>query len=198
MKNNVIVMMMFISLFSISCDKDDEVTIAEKGTEESSDFILTSEAVLDGLLLDDYKCEDKVDGKESSIPLAWSGVPEGTESLAISMTHYPHADDKTNVSNYLILWGINPDVSKIAYGMADDGDWFMGANKDESGVSYTSPCSPSAGSKEYTLTIFALSEVPASLPQESTVEVTYDVFTEALSTVTTVGEASLTFDSVTQ
>lgn len=36
----------------------------------SADFVLTSPAVVNGLLLDAYKCEPRVNGVEKSLPLA--------------------------------------------------------------------------------------------------------------------------------
>ena len=82
------------------------------------------------------------------------------------------------------LWGIGPDVTEIAYGAADDGDWFMGPNKDGAGISYTSPCNPSGNFSTYYMTIYALSETPSSLPTENSLTVDYDTLMEAIQTVT--------------
>lgn len=182
-----------------SCDKneaEDPNTTSE--TSVTGTFTLTSAAVENGLLLDNYKCEEKTDGKENSIPLAWSNVPANTASLAITMVHYPNPDDLTTPNCYLVLWGIDGDITEITYGAGDDGPWFMGANKDGNGVSYTSPCSPSTGSHEYTITITALSALPSTLPSESTVDVDYTTLQEAMGTVSILGTAELTFDSVTE
>jgi phosphatidylethanolamine-binding protein (PEBP) family uncharacterized protein len=164
--------------------------------DSSSDFAITSAAIADGELLDAFKCEDKTDDIQNSIPLAWTGVPSSANSLAIVMIHYPHADDLTSVNSYILLWGIDPSVTEIPYGTADDGAWYIGANKDGTAISYTSPCSPSAGSHEYTIRIYALSETPATLPEESTLDVTYDVLAAAIETVTVIGTAELTFNDV--
>lgn len=164
-------------------------------------FAVTSAAIADGVLLDDFKCERKADdGTESSIPLAWSGIPEGTGSLAITMHHFPNANDTdlSRANQYLILWGIDASVSQIVHGTADDGPWFMGSDKDGTTTSYTSPCSPSTGTHEYTITVYALSETPASLPQQSSVDVTLTVVTEAIQSVTEVGRTTLTFNDVTE
>jgi phosphatidylethanolamine-binding protein (PEBP) family uncharacterized protein len=159
----------------------------------TSSLTLTSEAVAGGLLLPAFRCEPKVDGVEASIPLAWSNVPAGTGSLAVVMHHYLFPDDKTKVSSYLLLWDIDPSVTSIAHGAADDGPWHMGANKDGVTVSYTSPCSKRAGAHEYTITLYALASTPSSLPDASTVDVTYDVLTKAIGTVDVLGTATLTF-----
>lgn len=172
-------------------------TTTPSTTTSSKDFTITSSAVENGQLLPQYQCEPKVDGVENSIPLSWANVPEGTGSLAIVMTHYPNPSDLTHPNTYLLLWGIDPSVTEIPYGKADDGPWFMGPNKDGVAISYTSPCSPSAGAHEYTITIYALAQMPASLPRASSLEVTYDVLMNALATVTVIGSAQLTFINVT-
>ncbi len=163
-------------------------------TTTTTDFTLTSSAVVDGELLEAYKCE----ATEDSIPLAWSNVPESAGALAVIMHHYPHADDTSEVNSYLLLWDIDPSVSAIPHGEADDGDWFMGANKDGAAISYTSPCSPSAGSHEYTITLYALSETPSSLPTESSLAVDYDILKDAIDTVNVIDTATLTFDDVNE
>ena len=202
MKQMIIYVMTIFTLvlfISAGCNnKTDDTDEESDSNSTSNDFTLTSIAVQDGELLDEYKCEQKVDDVEDSIPLAWSNVPAGTGSLAINMYHYPNEDDTSDVNSYLLLWDIDPSVTSIAHGEADDGDWYMGSNKDVTAVSYTSPCSQSVGSHEYTIKIYALSETPASLPQDSTIDVTYDVFMDALDTVTIIDTASLTFLSVTE
>ena len=192
-----------LSTLFVSCSKDDEGTEPDETTdpvivEETGTFTLTSPAIVDGQLLSDYQCEEKVNNTEKSIPLAWSNVPANTASLAITMVHYPNPDDLTKPNCYLILWNIDPSVTEIGHGAGNDGPWLMGSNKDQTGISYTSPCSPSAGSHEYTITITALAELPNSLPASSSAEVTYDVLQSAIESATVLGTASLTFDSVTE
>ncbi|MDM8530237.1 hypothetical protein QUF63_03635 [Anaerolineales bacterium HSG25] len=180
--------------------------ILSPSPDTTTDFTLTSIAVSDGELLEAYKCEDKAEedetdqakGTEKSIPLAWSNVPDSAGSLAVIMHHYPHADDTSQVNSYLLLWAIDPSVTEIPHGEADDGDWFMGANKDGAGVSYSSPCSPSTGIHEYTITLYALSETPSTLPTESTKNVDYYTLIEAIGTVDTIGTAVSTFNDVTE
>ncbi len=172
------------------------ITLA--GCGGKSEMSITSIAVVDGELLEDYQCETKTNGIEASIPLEWSNVPSSAGSLAIIMHHYPNPSDTSNVSSYLLLWGIDPSTSSIAHGGADDGAWFMGPNKDGAAISYTSPCSPSAGSHEYTITLYALSETPSSLPTSDDLTIDYDTLLTAISTVTVIESATLTFNSVTK
>ena len=182
-------LLLVVQLFS--CTNDDE------NEPSGSDFTLTSAAIEDGFILEAYKCETKVDGVENSLPLAWSNAPVATASFAISMIHYPNPEDTLNFNSYLELWGIDKTVTEIPYGEADDGPWFMGANKDQNAISYTSPCSHGAGTHEYTITIYALSETPPSLPANSSIEVTGEVLLDALSEVTIIDKAKLVFKSVT-
>ncbi len=178
--------------FLFSCQSSDN------NSEETDDFTLTSIAISEGELLDSYKCETKVDGIENSIPLSWSNVPDSAGSIAVIMQHYPNPNDTSSANSYLLLWNIDPSVTGIAYGEADDGTWYMGANKDGNAVSYTSPCSPSVGTHEYTITLYALSETPSSLPTESTTDVDYSVLKAAIETVTIIDTAALTFNDVTE
>jgi phosphatidylethanolamine-binding protein (PEBP) family uncharacterized protein len=169
------------------------------GGETTGDFTVTSDAIADGALLSAFKCEMKSmpDGFEDSIPLGWSGVPDGTGSVAVIMHHYPNPNDTdpSKANQYLLLWDIDPSVTEMAHGTADDGPWYMGANKDNAVISYTSPCSPdaSAGGKSYTITVYALSETPASLPTMSSLDVTFSVLLSAIETVTVIDTASITF-----
>jgi len=113
------------------------------------------------------------------------------------MHHYPNANDTTQLNSYLLLWNIDPSITSIAHGEADDGAWYMGSNKDGTAISYTSPCSQSTGTHEYTITLYALSETPASLPSTSSLSVTYDVLKSAIDSVTIIGSTTLTFNDVT-
>ena len=173
------------------CDKEDETKII-------TGFTLLSEAVSDGKLLDSFKCEKKTDGKESSIPLKWVNVPDNTGSLAIVMFHYPNPDDHVSDPNtYLFLWNISPTVTEISHGTADDGPWYMGPNKDHTAISYTSPCSSGSGTHHYVIKLYALNETPASFPDESTMDMSWQLFQSGVGSVTILGTATLEFDSVT-
>lgn len=171
-------------------DTDDDDT--------SAAFTLFSDAISDGVLLDEYKCEEKVADVENSIPLSWVGVPENTGSLAIVMYHYPSGSPEPDKApnTYLYLWDIDPSVSEIAYGKADEGNWYMGPNKDGTAISYTSPCSHSEGTHTYYITIFALYATPESFPIESTLDMDWFTFKEGIASVPLLGSSTLMFDDV--
>ena len=163
-------------------------------TSDKSDFTLTSSAInSEGKILDAFKCEEKINGVEKSIPIAWSNVPDGTGSIAISIHGFPNENE---INSYLTLWNIDPSVNEIPYGGANEGEWFMGPNKDGSKISYSSPCSPSQETATYYMTIYALSETPSSLPVGDSVTVNYSVLLESLSEVTIIDQVVLEYFSV--
>ncbi|MCB9231976.1 MAG: YbhB/YbcL family Raf kinase inhibitor-like protein [Bacteroidia bacterium] len=188
MKPSILFLTLFLILAFSACKKDD--------IDEPGEFTLTSSAVVNGEILDEFKCETKVNDVENSIPLAWSNVPEAAKSLAIMMYHYPNPADTINLNSYLLLWDIDPSVTEMPYGTADDGPWFMGSNKDGTAISYTSPCSQGTGTHEYHITIYALSATPSTLPDSSSLAVDYATLKAAISTVTVVDKTTLTFNSV--
>jgi phosphatidylethanolamine-binding protein (PEBP) family uncharacterized protein len=193
---------LIVSLFSLvaygSATSETSSTTDTETEDTSSTFSLTSVAISDGELLDDYKCETKVSDIESSIPLTWENVPSSANSLAIIMHHFPNSEDTSQANSYLLLWDIATTETTIAYGEADDGSWYMGSNKDGTAISYTSPCSPSSGTHAYTITVYALSETPSSLPTTSSLSVDYDTLKAAIATVTTIDTATLDFNDVTE
>ena len=160
-------------------------------------FSISSEAIDEnGELLSAFKCETATNGIQNSIPISWQNVPEGTGSLAIIMQHFPNPNDLTQGNHYLLLWDINPSVTAIPYGTADNGDWFMGSNKDGDYISYTSPCSPDPGTHAYEIVIYALSETPSSLPTQSDLSVDWSTMNTAISTVNVIDMAVLEFNDV--
>jgi phosphatidylethanolamine-binding protein (PEBP) family uncharacterized protein len=189
-------------LFFSSCTEEAITTTSNSGDPlngvDTSLFYINSSAVIGNELLEAFKCETKLNDIESSIPLEWGNVPSTATTLLIMMYHFPNPNDQSQANSYLHLWDINPTVTEIAYGTADEGPWYIGANKDRTEISYTSPCSPSAGSHEYKITIYALDALPSSLPMQNSIAVDYDAINAALSTVTIIDEATLTFNDVTE
>lgn len=192
-----IILLIAIAVISIySCNNNKSVSSFKNYDDFETinpDFKLYSKAIVNGELLEDYKCEEKVNDVENSIPLSWSNVPKGTNSLAIVMYHYPKKDDKREVNSYLLLWGIDPSVTEIPYKMANNPNWAMGSNKDQTAISYTSPCSHGPGKHKYTIALFALKETPKSLPKENSINVDYTTFMEAISEVDVIDRTTLTF-----
>ena len=197
-----------VAVAAYNADGEGEASNVETFTISADDvsetFSLSSAAIANGELLEAYKCEAKVDNIEASIPLSWSNVPEATTSLIITMHHYPNPADETlengylKANSYLSLWGIDPLLSEIGYAEADQGNWYIGSNKDSTAISYTSPCSPTAGSHDYVLTLYALAESPASLPNMDSIEISYAQLIEAITTVEVIATAVIEFADVNE
>ena len=108
-------------------------------------FSLTSSAFAEG---GQIPVENTCDGANRPIPLAWSGVPEGTAELALVM------DDPT--ARGFVHWvvvGIPSDATGI------QGDLPVGATEGKGSFAkpgYGGPCPPS-GTHNYDFTLYALS-----------------------------------------
>lgn len=144
-------------------------------------FVLTSPAITDGGdLPPDLKCtRDGGDGLTP--PLEWANAPEGTESLAIIMHHYPTGRVKgvDAPSQYWLLWNIPAETSTLPRGNpASIGD--EGADKDARHTGYTPPCSPPGSRHEYTITLYALNGPADPLPAGDSIDVDWAAMAEAI------------------
>ncbi|CUH65752.1 putative kinase inhibitor protein [Thalassovita gelatinovora] len=156
-------------------------------------FTLTSPAIESGGdLPSDLKCS-RDGGDGLSPPLAWSTVPEGTQSLAVIMHHYPRGKfPGTDVpSQYWLLWNIPSDTTTIPRGNPTSiGD--EGADKDERRTGYTPPCSPPGARHEYTITLYALNSAPDTLPANDSPQVYWTEMTQAIEPLV-ISSSSFTF-----
>ncbi|MBW1720857.1 MAG: YbhB/YbcL family Raf kinase inhibitor-like protein [Deltaproteobacteria bacterium] len=113
---------------------------------------ITSSAFKEGGMIPrQYTC----DGKDISPPLAWSGVPEGTKSLAL-ICDDPDAPMGTWV--HWVLYGLPPDLQKLPEGIPDTEVLENGAKhgiNDFRRYGYGGPCPP-GGTHRYYFKIFAL------------------------------------------
>ncbi len=146
-----------ISLMGIGLTATDEAAAQEELTLSSP--VLEDQSMLPA----DLKCE-RDGGDGLSLPLTWSGVPEGTQSFALAMTHYPRGTEpgRDDPSHYWLLWDIPGDARQLPRGnLSSIGH--EGADKDQHRVGYTPPCSPGNQQHEYTITLHALSTPPQTL-----------------------------------
>ena len=79
-----------------------DIVAAAKPVEKNITFKLTSPAVKDGERL---PIEFTGDGASASPPLAWTGMPEGTQSLVLIM-HHLDPEGKTKI--YWLMHDISP------------------------------------------------------------------------------------------
>lgn len=100
------------------------------------------------------------DGDGVSPAIAWSKVPSGTRSLALSLWHVAPDQEKS----YWVVTNIPPTATSLPQAVrlptaTSDGPR-LGRN-DRGQRAYDPPCSQGPGLKTYHVTVFALSDVPA-------------------------------------
>ena len=142
----------------------------------SSDGIFTlasPEVTEGGALPKEFTC----DGVSATLPLSWSGAPEGTKSFAVVMHHIPGPSDS---HWYWVLYNIPADVISLEKNTSSIGT--LGNNSVNGETKYAPPCSKGPGEKLYTYTVYALSAEP-TLPVPAS-EVSRDVLLDAIKDIT--------------
>lgn len=140
-----------------------DLVAAAKPADKNPTFKLTSPAVKDGEKL---PVEFTGDGDSASPPLAWTGLPRGTQSLVLIM-HHLDPEGKTKI--YWLMYDIDPKTTSVAKNATDFGK--MGMSTVHNRVEYAPPHSQGPGEKKYVLTLFALSAKPDLSKAESPVTV---------------------------
>ena len=132
---------------------DPQQTVATpKPTPTSTEFVLTSPDVTEaGNLPKDYTC----DGTSATLPLNWQNAPAGTTSFAVVMHHIPGPGDS---HWYWMLYNIPATVTALSKN--SQGVGILGTNSVNGRTEYSPPCSKGPGAKDYTYTIYALSQAP--------------------------------------
>ena len=119
---------------------------------KTASFTLTSPEVTEGgALPTEYTC----DGASSTLPLAWSGAPAGTQSFAVVMHNVAGPED---VHWYWVMYNIPANVTSLAKNSTGVGT--LGTNSVNGKTAYSPPCSKGPGEKSYTYTVYALSAQP--------------------------------------
>lgn len=121
---------------------------------------ITSEAFKEGgMIPTQYTC----DGPDLSPPLEWSGVPEGTKSLAL-ICDDPDAPMGTWV--HWVLYDLPPDIRNLPAGVPPDKTLEKGGTQginDFRRYGYGGPCPP-GGTHRYFFTLYALDTVLRQAP----------------------------------
>ena len=131
----------------------------------TNEFSLTSSAFEDdGAIPSEYTC----DGSNTNPPLAISGTPEGTVSLALLMDD-PDIPQEVKQSrgiesfDHWVLFNISPDTTSIATGEAPGTE----GNNSAGNAKYTGPCPPpqyEPKEHRYIFTLYAL-DTKLDLPE---------------------------------
>lgn len=115
----------------------------------SSDFVLRSPAVADGGQL---PVEFTGDGASATLPLEWTGAPEGTKSFAVVMHHI---DPEGKTKWYWVLYGLPASTRSLPKNVNSVGT--LGNNSVNGRTEYAPPHSKGPGAKTYVYTLYALS-----------------------------------------
>ena len=127
------------------------------------------EITADGILPRDYTG----DGTSATLPLEWSGTPEGTRSFAVVMHHI---DPEGITKWYWTLYNIPANLRGLPKNVKGVGT--LGNNSINHRPEYAPPHSKGPGQKTYIYTVYALSEAPQlSVPPA---QVSREVLLEAM------------------
>ena len=121
--------------------KSPEVNSSQPDGLVSNDsrFVLSSPEVIEGGMLPrEYTC----DGGSATLPLQWSGVPAGTQSLAVVMYTIPGPYES---HWYWVLYNIPPATQSLGQNVAGVGT--LGNNSVNGRTEYAPPCSKGPGLK---------------------------------------------------
>jgi Raf kinase inhibitor-like YbhB/YbcL family protein len=134
-----------IALFTVGCKGQNAAPAAEGGNVMS--ITITSTAFTDGGNIPRlYTCDDR----NVSLPLAWTGVPTNTVSLALIMDD-PDAPAGTWV--HWVLFNLPPGLSALEQGK--NGGGVEGIN-DFRKNGYGGPCPPRGSNHRYYVKVYAL------------------------------------------
>jgi Raf kinase inhibitor-like YbhB/YbcL family protein len=104
------------------------------------------------MIPDRYTCQ----GEDISPPLAWSGLPAGTQSLALIMDD---PDAPVGVFNHWVIFNIpadSPGLSQAVPAQAQLPDGARQGRNDFGRIGYGGPCPPSGSPHRYQFTLYAL------------------------------------------
>jgi Raf kinase inhibitor-like YbhB/YbcL family protein len=122
--------------------------VASTSPAPVSAFTLSSSAFEDGgRIPGSHTC----DGRDSSPPLAWEGVPAGTTSLALIVAD-PNADGWA----HWVVFDIDPSLPGLPEGASGSGDGFREGNNEFPLVGWAGPCPPPGTEHTYGFGLFAL------------------------------------------
>lgn len=111
---------------------------------------------------DKYTC----DGENVSPPLAWAGVPEGTEALALIVDD---PDAPNGVFVHWVLYNVSPERRALDEGISPGnvGDVGSEGRNNFGDQGYGGPCPPTGPAHTYYFRLYAL-DAPLELPAGAT------------------------------
>jgi Raf kinase inhibitor-like YbhB/YbcL family protein len=178
----IILLFVLGGLLGFACAQADSTT--------SQGFVLKSSAFEDGARIPDrFGCGPERDYNKPSIPLEWSGVPEGTKSLVLLM------DDPAPVAKYWVHWivvNLPADTRALSENASATGLPGSTAQLENSfgDTAYGGPCPPDT-THTYRFQMFAFGVESVSL---DTTGKRGDALTKELNALKPLGVATLSGD----
>ncbi len=159
----VLVAVFFISVSVAACKRDSssqQAPAAKPQGETTMSMTLTSSVFREGEAIPKkYTC----DGEDVSPALAWSGVPNGTKSIAL-ICDDPDAPSGTWV--HWVLWGLPPEATSLPEGVRAGTPLPGGARQGLNSwrkIGYGGPCPPPGKPHRYYFKLYAL-DAPLNPP----------------------------------
>ncbi len=116
----------------------------------------------DGMLPSRFTC----DGEGVQPAFEWTGLPEGTASIAFALHHAPAGTAAGGDEHaYMVIWDIPSSAKGLRESQRDVGTW--GTNSMNRRPEYAPPCSQGGGTKTYVGTVYALKSAPKLTPRSA-------------------------------
>lgn len=149
-------------------------------TNQSPIFALTSSALPDAAEVGPQQLVEDLGGENLSPDLSWSGVPEGTESFAVTCFD-PDAPTGSGFWHW-IAWDIPATVTSLPLGLSREDPSLLQAVNDFGRVGYDGPNPPPGPPHRYQFSVHAL-PVPTLGVDASAPHVTarFAIFSQQLS-----------------
>jgi Raf kinase inhibitor-like YbhB/YbcL family protein len=135
-------------------------------------LVLSSPAFKDGGAFPEvFVCKDNKNFSRHSLPLSWSGVPEGTQSFMLSMQDLDvHVRKGAAPAQHWIVWNIPGTATSLAENLPQEGQLTDGTRQGKSVIrqpGYMGPCPPPGKPHHYVLELMAL-DIALDVPVEGT------------------------------
>lgn len=117
--------------------------------QENTLKIVSQDLAYFGTIPHRYTCR----GLDTSPPIGWEGVPDGTITLALCL------ENADTPAIHWILWNIDPAIKSLPEGVNADEIGAVSGTNEFGTIGYSGPCSVGTSEKYY-FTVYALSDRP--------------------------------------
>lgn len=165
-------------LVSCSGDEPGDVTISPVPSDLDAFDLSSSQFQEGGTIPQEYTCE----GEGVSPPLEWSGVPEGSEELILTLLD---PDTSEGVFTHWTVYAVAPEARGFSVGSLPEG--VLEGLNDFGDSGYGGPCPPGDESHRYIFTLAALDD-PSFLEAGADPSEVDAILQEAVATTTLTGQ----------